>query len=90
MVGFAGKYLVFAAAVDAGMVTLAVIGMLASAAGAYYYLRVMVYMYMKPSEQTYALPTAGTIYVVALLVLAALTVGLGVTPGSLSTLINGF
>lgn len=90
MVGFAGKYLVFAAAVDAGLVTLAVIGMLASAAGAYYYLRVMVYMYMKPSEQTYSLPTAGTVYVVALLILAGLTLGLGLTPGSLSSLINAF
>ncbi len=90
MVGFAGKYLVFAAAIDAGLVTLAVIGMLASAAGAYYYLRVMVYMYMKPSEQTYSLPTAGTVYVVALLILAGLTLGLGLTPGSLSSLINAF
>lgn len=90
MVGFAGKYLVFAAAVDAGLVTLAVIGMLASAAGAYYYLRVMVYMYMKPSEQTYSLPTAGTVYVVTLLILAGLTLGLGLTPGSLSSLINAF
>jgi NADH-quinone oxidoreductase subunit N len=90
MVGFAGKYLVFAAAVDAGLVTLAVIGMLASAAGAYYYLRVMVYMYMKPSEQTYSLPTAGTVYVVTLLILAGLTLGLGLAPGSLSSLINAF
>jgi NADH-quinone oxidoreductase subunit N len=90
MVGFAGKYLVFAAAVDAGLVTLAVIGMLASAAGAYYYLRVMVYMYMKPSEQAYSLPAASTMYIVALLILAALTVGLGVTPGTLSSMINAF
>jgi NADH-quinone oxidoreductase subunit N len=90
MVGFAGKYLVFAAAVDAGLVTLAIIGMLASASGAYYYLRVMVYMYMRPSEQTYSLPTPGIAYLITLLILAGLTLGLGLVPGSLSSLINAF
>lgn len=90
MVGFAGKYLVFAAAVDAGLVSLAVIGMLASAAGAYYYLRVMVYMYMKPSEQEYELASAGTIYTATLLVLAALTLIVGIKPDTLVSIIAAF
>ena len=90
MVGFAGKYLVFAAAVDAGLISLAVIGMLASAAGAYYYLRVMVYMYMKSNDQSYELKAASPVYTISLLVLAALTVGLGLTPGMLASLINVF
>lgn len=89
MLGFAGKYLVFAAAVDAGFITLAVIGMLASAAGAYYYLRVMVYMYMKPeSHESYLVP-AGTIYTYTLVVLAAITIILGVLPDTLVAVISG-
>jgi len=45
--GFAGKFFVFAGAVDAGYVGLAIIGVLNSAVSLYYYLRVMVYMYFK-------------------------------------------
>jgi NADH-quinone oxidoreductase subunit N len=47
--GFFGKYYVFNAAVQAGggMVWLAVLGVLTSAIGAYYYIRVIVFMFMK-------------------------------------------
>jgi NADH-quinone oxidoreductase subunit N len=43
--GFFGKLYVFLAAVQAGMFTLAVIGVLTSVVGAYYYLRVVKVMY---------------------------------------------
>src|SRR5690606_26535880 len=48
-VGFFGKYYVFNSAVQAGggMVYLAILGVLASAVGAFYYLRVIVYLYMR-------------------------------------------
>lgn len=59
-VGFAGKYLIFSSAVQAGEVTLAVLAVLCSAISAYYYLRVIVYMYMRdPIRETqvsFALP----------------------------------
>ncbi|MCF1709575.1 NADH-quinone oxidoreductase subunit NuoN [Tabrizicola sp. J26] len=45
MVGFFGKFYVLKAAVDAGMVWLAVLGVIASVIGAYYYLRIVFYMY---------------------------------------------
>ncbi len=48
-VGFIGKLLVFKAAVDAGLVPLAIAGVLASVVGLYYYLRVVVVMYMQPA-----------------------------------------
>jgi len=48
--GFFAKYYVFSAAVDRGMVALAVIGVLNSALSLYYYLRVIVAMYMRKSE----------------------------------------
>lgn len=49
--GFMAKLLVFRAAVDAGFVTLAIVGVLSSLIGLYYYLRVVVYMYMRPAAQ---------------------------------------
>lgn len=48
--GFVGKLYVFQAAVGAELYGLAIFGVLTSALGAYYYLRVVVYMYMKPAD----------------------------------------
>lgn len=48
--GFWGKFFLFRSAVQAGFIGLAVIGLLSSVASAYYYLRVVVYMFMKPGE----------------------------------------
>ena len=49
--GFIGKFYLFSGAIQKGYIWLAVIGVLNSAASVYYYLRVMVYMYMKePTE----------------------------------------
>ena len=43
--GFLAKYFVFMSAVNAGLIALAVIGVLASAVGAFYYLRIIKIMY---------------------------------------------
>ena len=48
--GFVAKLLVFKAALTAQAYGLAVVGVLTSALGAYYYLRVVVYMYMRAPE----------------------------------------
>jgi NADH-quinone oxidoreductase subunit N len=45
LAGFFGKFYVFMAAVDAGLVPVAIIGVLASVVGAYYYLRIVKVMY---------------------------------------------
>jgi NADH-quinone oxidoreductase subunit N len=45
MVGFFGKFYVLRAAVDAGLVWLAVAGVIASVIGAFYYLRIVYFMY---------------------------------------------
>jgi NADH-quinone oxidoreductase subunit N len=45
LAGFFGKFYVFKAAVDAGLVTLAVIGLVTSVVSAYYYLRIIKVMY---------------------------------------------
>lgn len=48
--GFVGKLVVFGAAVEAGYWWLVVIGVVASAIAAFFYLRVMVVMYMQEPE----------------------------------------
>ena len=45
MLGFFGKLIVFVAAVEAGLIWLAVSGGIASVIGAYYYLRIVYFMY---------------------------------------------
>ena len=81
--GFTGKLFLFAAAVEREMYWLVVIAVLASAIGIYYYLRVLVFMYMKPAETE--LP-AFDLPVVAQVVLTIMVLGtlyLGVLPGSI-------
>jgi NADH-quinone oxidoreductase subunit N len=50
LVGFFGKFAVLAAAVEADMVWLAVAGGIASVIGAFYYLRLVYYMYFGSEE----------------------------------------
>ena len=45
LAGFFGKLFIFLAAVEAGLVTLAVFGLVASVVAAYYYLRIVKIMY---------------------------------------------
>jgi NADH-quinone oxidoreductase subunit N len=53
MSGFFGKLYVFLAAVQSGMWTLAIIGVLTSVVGAYYYLRVIKVMYFDAGEESF-------------------------------------
>ena len=79
--GFFAKFYVFSAALQANLVGLVIIGVLNSAVGAYYYLRVIVVMYMRePRAEVPVLPVRlalGT----ALAVSVAATIYLGVIPG---------
>jgi NADH-quinone oxidoreductase subunit N len=50
LAGFFAKLYVFGAAVDAGMIWLAIIGVINSGIAAYYYLRITVSMYMDGAE----------------------------------------
>ena len=45
MLGFFGKFMVLQAAFDAGLAWLAILGVVASVIGAFYYLRIVYYMY---------------------------------------------
>lgn len=81
--GFFGKYYVFSAAVQGGLVWLAVLGVLASAVGAYYYLKVIVYLFMREPEADapIAVPMRSAYVTVALALSAYYVVRMGVTPG---------
>jgi NADH-quinone oxidoreductase subunit N len=80
--GFVAKLYIFKAAVGGGLYGLAVLGILTSALGAYYYLRVVVYMYMRPAEgEEPAL--ASTAMTVALVAAVAVVVFLGVAPDAI-------
>jgi NADH-quinone oxidoreductase subunit N len=81
--GFLGKYLVFAVAVRADMIAIAVVGVLLSVVALGYYLRVVVAMYMQPASEGAhadattpgALPSA-----IAAGLCAALVLALGLLP----------
>ena len=51
LAGFAGKFLVFSAAIDAGHVVLAVIGIATSIVALFYYFRVVRVIYFEPSSE---------------------------------------
>jgi NADH-quinone oxidoreductase subunit N len=65
MSGFFGKLYVFLAAVQGGLWTLAVIGVLTSVIGAYYYIRVIKVMYFDPPAERFDARPAGLSFVVA-------------------------
>jgi NADH-quinone oxidoreductase subunit N len=82
--GFMGKLLSFRSAVDTGLSGLAIVGVLSSAAGVYYYLRVVVYMFMRPvPEGAHALERNWATELTLVLTTAAVVV-LGILPGSLT------
>lgn len=89
-VGFIGKYMIFAAAVNSGMIGLAVIGVLASAASVYYYLRPMVYMYFREPHKDVPLVKSGLLFRSTLVILAIMTVYFGVAFGDLHNLLSSY
>lgn len=80
-IGFIGKLYIFRAAIDAGMTGLVVVGVLTSAASVYFYLRVVVYMYMRPAADGAVTHNTHWSTETALVLSTAAVVILGVLPG---------
>ena len=85
--GFIAKVVVFSAAISAGHWPLVLVGVLASVAAAFFYLRVIVYMYMRgpkldQDEDLSLMPR------LALVVPASLTLAFGIFPGLIAGLIE--
>src|SRR5207249_1554485 len=78
--GFAGKFYLFSAAVDAGQVGLAVIGVLNSVVSVYYYLGVLVQIYMVEGTRSIDAPASRPYLLATILVTGIATLLLGVFP----------
>ncbi len=79
--GFVGKFYIFSAAVQAGYIWLAIIGVMNSLVSVYYYLRITVLMYMKPAEADLGAVTFAPAVTATLLITAAGVLLIGIFPG---------
>ena len=71
LLGFWGKWYVFAAALDAGLTWLVIIGVLASVVGAFYYIRIIKIMYFDEAAEPFDKDTgAETGFVIGLSAIA--------------------
>jgi len=77
--GFMGKFWLFGAAIDAHYYGLALIGVLNSAVSLYYYVRIVVFMYVK-NETIGSTPTTSPTLAVVLGLAVAATLVLGMYP----------
>ena len=80
LAGFIAKWYVFSAAVKAGYTWLAILGVLTSVVAVFFYLRIVVMMYMTPSDQPAQFPAVPRIAAFALVVSAVLVFYLGILP----------
>ena len=88
--GFIGKYGLFSSAVNAGEIPLVVIAVLTSVVSVYYYLRVIIYLFMKESTQetaTYKRLGGPTI---AAIVSALATLEFGIFPKAIVQFVKMF
>ena len=77
--GFMGKFWLFSAAIESGYIGLAVVGVLNSAVSLYYYLRVVVFMYLK-KETAGSEPIMSPALFVTVAIAVAMTLVVGVYP----------
>jgi NADH-quinone oxidoreductase subunit N len=75
-IGFFAKYRVFLSAIRAEFYWLAIIGILNSVLSAYYYLRVLVYAYMREEQMEFPAPQPLSAFAIAILSLGALILGI--------------
>jgi NADH-quinone oxidoreductase subunit N len=79
--GFFAKFYVFSAALKSNLIWLTIIGVINSAIGAYYYLRIIVVMYMREAREEVPVLPIPPALATALVVTLAATIYLGVLPG---------
>ena len=78
--GFFAKFYVFSAALRANLIWLTLIGVLNSAVGAYYYLRIMVMMYMREPRKEIPVSRVSFGLGTALAITVLVTLYLGILP----------
>ncbi|MFA6425237.1 MAG: NADH-quinone oxidoreductase subunit N [Phycisphaerae bacterium] len=81
LAGFWGKFLVFTAAIQSKFILLAIAGVLNSVVAAYYYMRVIKYMYLEEPKMKDISPKSAPLQIaVAILMAGVLIAGLYLTP----------
>ncbi|AMR27010.1 NADH dehydrogenase [Hymenobacter psoromatis] len=85
--GFFGKFFIFTAVVAQGYIWLVVFAVLMSMVGIYYYLRPVIAMYMRPAEPGTTPIMVDSFQSATLVLLAIMTLVLGILPGFLSGLL---
>jgi len=79
--GFFAKFYVFSAALRSNLIGLTIIGVINSAIGAYYYLRIIVMMYMREARTEVPVMKVPAGIAAALVITVSATIYLGVLPG---------
>jgi NADH-quinone oxidoreductase subunit N len=82
-VGFIAKWYIFSAAVQEGLIALAVLGVLTSVIAVFFYLRIVVLMYMSDETAPGHRPRVPSIALAGMLLALAGVFYLGVLPGGL-------
>jgi NADH-quinone oxidoreductase subunit N len=82
-VGFVAKWYIFNAAVQEGLMALAILGVLTSVISVFFYLRVVVMMYMVEQRAPGHRPLPSRLALAGMLIALALVFYLGVLPGRL-------
>jgi len=77
--GFMGKFYIFMSAINAGYAWLVIVAVIFSAISAYFYLRIVMYMYMKEPKETVQLSTSPGLGL-ALAITAAAVLLIGILP----------
>lgn len=86
--GFLAKFYVFSAAVRQGLVSLVIIGVLASLVSVFYYLRIIIYMYMKEASYEVDIDIDNPALFLALFLCLYGVLQLGIFPGNILILIR--
>ena len=87
--GFFGKYYIFIAAVKSNLTWLAILGVLSSAISVYFYLRIVVLMYFKSSENEFEIESSNN-SMLAIIFSVLVVILLGIFPGTFLDLITKF
>jgi NADH-quinone oxidoreductase subunit N len=87
LAGFIGKFYIFSAAIKSGVVWLAIVGVINSVIGCYYYMRVTIFMYFKePEVESYVDIKPASFIATFIAVIFVLLIG--VFPGFFINIVN--
>jgi NADH-quinone oxidoreductase subunit N len=86
--GFLAKFYVFSAAVREGLVPLVIIGVIASLISVFYYLRIVVYMYMREPSREIAINLENPALFLVLFLCLYGVLQLGIFPGNILLIIK--